>query len=173
MYKEFNCWNISFFQIRLRSYCLNEQNEVVCKKLYRSMWYKSNPWLGRHIWPLLKEFYKFISLTRIVWFCSPQSLLAGMNKFLGSLAITFRRDPHNFRPRINKLNSVKVMPHENVTHKEIWVQMSIIQYQDNIVSVQVKKWEISCNNVENQLAPCKGFQLNFTFWKIFRGDLHL
>ena len=31
-----------------------------------------------------------------------------MNKFLESLNITFRRDPSNFRPRINKLNSVKV-----------------------------------------------------------------
>ncbi|CAD5118638.1 DgyrCDS7326 [Dimorphilus gyrociliatus] len=37
----------------------------------------------------------------------PQSLLNGMNKFLESLDITFRRDPNNFRPRINKLNSVK------------------------------------------------------------------
>merc|ERR1711997_813232 len=39
--------------------------------------------------------------------CSPQSLLTGMNKFLEQLQITFRRDPSNFRPRINKLNSVK------------------------------------------------------------------
>ncbi|KAK6173569.1 hypothetical protein SNE40_016994 [Patella caerulea] len=38
---------------------------------------------------------------------SPQSLLNGMNKFLESLEITFRRDPNNFRPRINKLNSIK------------------------------------------------------------------
>uniref|UniRef100_A0A7S1KUI2 Uncharacterized protein n=1 Tax=Percolomonas cosmopolitus TaxID=63605 RepID=A0A7S1KUI2_9EUKA len=38
---------------------------------------------------------------------SPQSLLTGMNAFLKSLNITFRRDPTNFRPRINKLNSVK------------------------------------------------------------------
>ncbi|KAL3879507.1 hypothetical protein ACJMK2_031900 [Sinanodonta woodiana] len=38
---------------------------------------------------------------------TPQSLLNGMNKFLESLDITFRRDPNNFRPRINKLNSVK------------------------------------------------------------------
>ncbi|KAI9507600.1 P-loop containing nucleoside triphosphate hydrolase protein, partial [Russula earlei] len=37
----------------------------------------------------------------------PQSLLTGMNKFLQSLEITFRRDPTNFRPRVNKLNSVK------------------------------------------------------------------
>ncbi|PKK72616.1 P-loop containing nucleoside triphosphate hydrolase protein [Rhizophagus irregularis] len=36
---------------------------------------------------------------------TPQSLLSGMNKFLKSLEITFRRDPTNFRPRINKLNS--------------------------------------------------------------------
>jgi len=39
--------------------------------------------------------------------CAPQSLLTGMNKFLEQLQITFRRDPCNFRPRINKLNSVK------------------------------------------------------------------
>jgi len=38
---------------------------------------------------------------------SPQALLGGMNKFLGQLMITFRRDPNNFRPRINKLNSIK------------------------------------------------------------------
>jgi len=28
-----------------------------------------------------------------------------MNKFLASLQITFRRDPTNYRPRINKLDS--------------------------------------------------------------------
>jgi len=38
---------------------------------------------------------------------TPQNLLVGMNKFLESLDITFRRDPNNYRPRINKLNSVK------------------------------------------------------------------
>uniref|UniRef100_A0A8C2JW15 ATP-binding cassette sub-family E member 1 n=1 Tax=Cyprinus carpio TaxID=7962 RepID=A0A8C2JW15_CYPCA len=38
---------------------------------------------------------------------APQNLLAGMNKFLAQLEITFRRDPNNFRPRINKLNSIK------------------------------------------------------------------
>ena len=30
-----------------------------------------------------------------------------MNQFLASLEITFRRDPTNYRPRVNKLNSVK------------------------------------------------------------------
>lgn len=39
--------------------------------------------------------------------CTPQGLLTGMNTFLKSLNITFRRDPTNFRPRINKLDSVK------------------------------------------------------------------
>jgi len=38
---------------------------------------------------------------------SPQSLLSGMNKFLEQLDVTFRRDPTNYRPRINKLNSIK------------------------------------------------------------------
>ena len=38
---------------------------------------------------------------------SPESLIIGMNKFLKKLDITFRRDPTNFRPRINKLESQK------------------------------------------------------------------
>lgn len=38
---------------------------------------------------------------------SPMSLLEGMNMFLAQLEITFRRDPTNFRPRINKSESVK------------------------------------------------------------------
>ncbi|RHW69680.1 atp-binding cassette sub-family e member 1 [Trypanosoma brucei equiperdum] len=38
---------------------------------------------------------------------APCALLEGMNKFLKSLDITFRRDPSNFRPRINKFDSVK------------------------------------------------------------------
>eukprot|EP00294_Goniomonas_avonlea_P016058 CAMPEP_0114563472 /NCGR_PEP_ID=MMETSP0114-20121206/13128_1 /TAXON_ID=31324 /ORGANISM="Goniomonas sp, Strain m" /LENGTH=608 /DNA_ID=CAMNT_0001749321 /DNA_START=27 /DNA_END=1853 /DNA_ORIENTATION=+ len=38
---------------------------------------------------------------------SPQSLLTGMNQFLQQLEITFRRDPENYRPRINKMDSVK------------------------------------------------------------------
>lgn len=39
--------------------------------------------------------------------CTPQNLVSGMNRFLKNLEITFRRDPTNFRPRINKLDSVK------------------------------------------------------------------
>jgi len=38
---------------------------------------------------------------------SPCSLLEGMNKFLNQLDITFRRDPTNYRPRINKPESQK------------------------------------------------------------------
>lgn len=38
----------------------------------------------------------------------PQKLLAGLNAFLKSLDITFRRDRNNSRPRINKLNGFKV-----------------------------------------------------------------
>jgi ATP-binding cassette subfamily E protein 1 len=37
---------------------------------------------------------------------TPQSLLTGMNSFLKALEITFRRDPTNYRPRINKFKSV-------------------------------------------------------------------
>eukprot|EP00182_Erythrolobus_australicus_P007110 CAMPEP_0185832094 /NCGR_PEP_ID=MMETSP1353-20130828/1883_1 /TAXON_ID=1077150 /ORGANISM="Erythrolobus australicus, Strain CCMP3124" /LENGTH=608 /DNA_ID=CAMNT_0028530235 /DNA_START=170 /DNA_END=1996 /DNA_ORIENTATION=+ len=39
--------------------------------------------------------------------CVPQNLLTGMNRFLQNMEITFRRDPTNFRPRINKMGSVK------------------------------------------------------------------
>jgi ATP-binding cassette subfamily E protein 1 len=38
---------------------------------------------------------------------TPISLVEGMNKFLSMLDITFRRDPTNFRPRINKHLSQK------------------------------------------------------------------
>ena len=38
---------------------------------------------------------------------SPRPLIEGMNKFLKLMNITFRRDPTNFRPRINKVGSVK------------------------------------------------------------------
>ena len=38
--------------------------------------------------------------------CStPESLVTGMNRFLKLMDITFRRDPTNFRPRINKNQS--------------------------------------------------------------------
>jgi len=37
----------------------------------------------------------------------PVSLVEGMNMFLEQLKITFRRDPTNYRPRINKIDSVK------------------------------------------------------------------
>jgi len=35
----------------------------------------------------------------------PESLLTGCNTFLKNLDVSFRRDPTNYRPRINKLNS--------------------------------------------------------------------
>ncbi|GLC60735.1 ABC transporter E member 2 [Pleodorina starrii] len=38
---------------------------------------------------------------------TPQSLQTGMNLFLHNLDITFRRDPTNYRPRINKWGSTK------------------------------------------------------------------
>jgi len=41
-------------------------------------------------------------------FCTaPEGLISGMNRFLKLMDITFRRDPTNFRPRINKVNSQK------------------------------------------------------------------
>lgn len=43
----------------------------------------------------------------------PMSLVEGMNFFLKLVDITFRRDPYNHRPRINKLNSVKDQEQKN------------------------------------------------------------
>ena len=37
---------------------------------------------------------------------SPQTMTSGMNRFLKMIEITFRRDPNNHRPRINKFLSV-------------------------------------------------------------------
>ncbi|UCE12663.1 MAG: ribosome biogenesis/translation initiation ATPase RLI [Candidatus Heimdallarchaeota archaeon] len=36
---------------------------------------------------------------------SPSSVRTGMNRFLGNIKITFRRDPRSGRPRVNKLHS--------------------------------------------------------------------
>merc|ERR1712039_1139760 len=36
---------------------------------------------------------------------APQRLHTGMNMFLRSIDVTFRRDPETLRPRVNKLNS--------------------------------------------------------------------
>jgi len=36
--------------------------------------------------------------------CSPSTLADGFNRFLKHLDVTFRKDPINFRPRINKKN---------------------------------------------------------------------
>ncbi|EMR63611.1 putative translation initiation factor rli1 protein [Eutypa lata UCREL1] len=40
---------------------------------------------------------------------TPESLLTGCNSFLKNLDVTFRRDPTNYRPRINKGNSPGVL----------------------------------------------------------------
>ena len=37
----------------------------------------------------------------------PRGLHAGMNLFLAGIGVTYRRDPSNFRPRVNKLGSIK------------------------------------------------------------------
>jgi ATP-binding cassette subfamily E protein 1 len=43
---------------------------------------------------------------------SPVDLVPGMNLFLATLDVTFRRDPKNYRPRVNKVkckNQVKLI----------------------------------------------------------------
>lgn len=46
-----------------------------------------------------------------------------MNKFLRSLDITFRRDPTNYRPRINKMNSLK--DNEQKGESVIWMGLMV------------------------------------------------
>jgi len=46
-----------------------------------------------------------------------------MNRFLASLEITFRRDPTNFRPRVNKMNSIKDREQKG-DHRRILLQKS-------------------------------------------------
>ena len=38
---------------------------------------------------------------------TPEPMISGMNRFLKLMDITFRRDPTNYRPRINKMESQK------------------------------------------------------------------
>ena len=47
------------------------------------------------------------------WANPPTNLVDGMNLFLKNIEITFRRDPNNFRPRINKDQSVKDCEQKN------------------------------------------------------------
>lgn len=75
--------------------------------------------------------YKASENTATIFFClnSPQTLLAGMNKFLSQLEITFRRDPNNYRPRINKLNSIKVSEeHLCSTGQDCLIWSQILKY---------------------------------------------
>lgn len=53
------------------------------------------------------------SPSKEAWARRPQALLTGMNSFLKNLEITFRRDPSNFRPRINKQHSQKDQEQKN------------------------------------------------------------
>jgi len=53
--------------------------------------------------------------------CNASSLTklsVGMNSFLKELDITFRRDQFNYRPRINKMDSVK--DKEQKSAGELW-----------------------------------------------------
>merc|ERR1712154_718053 len=52
---------------------------------------------------------------------SPQGLLTGMNQFLKSLEVTFRRDPTNFRPRINKRDHRKMLSRKGREITSSWL----------------------------------------------------
>lgn len=76
---------------------------------------------------------------------APQSLLNGMNKFLELLGITFRRDPNNFRPRINKHSSVKVrcflnfplLYINNISQIHMWfTTLKVICFHETITQIK-------------------------------------
>jgi ATP-binding cassette subfamily E protein 1 len=51
---------------------------------------------------------------------TPQSMVTGMNQFLKMLEITFRRDPSNWRPRINKHESQKDQEQKSPGTTLVW-----------------------------------------------------
>jgi hypothetical protein len=89
--------------------------------------------LGTHIW--------------LLYICSPQSLLSGMNRFLASLEITFRRDPTNFRPRVNKKNSIKDREQKGSDLSIIFSQFRFLSFQFQLLettsSSRIKKNRIA------------------------------
>lgn len=103
--------------------------------------------------------YLYGQLNYICHLCRPMTLLHGMNKFLESLDITFRRDPNNFRPRINKLNSVKV---GTVHGKRTLLWSGMLQWLDPLVCdlktagrmwVQTPPGPLIFSRIDFQVAP--------------------
>ena len=53
-----------------------------------------------------------------------------MNRFLASLEITFRRDPTNFRPRVNKMNSIKDREQKGTLHRFLFCRLLLLLLPD-------------------------------------------
>ena len=51
---------------------------------------------------------------------SPQGLINGFNRFLEQLDVTLRRDPENFRPRVNKRGSIKDQEQKSSGQFFVW-----------------------------------------------------
>jgi ATP-binding cassette, sub-family E, member 1 len=90
----------------------------------------------------------------------PTNLLDGMNKFLKGLDLTIRRDPFNYRPRINKHNSVK--DREQKASGNYFYMMSQTD-DDAIVSgnkptSQKQQFDTSKAKVKNELNDIEDFQ---------------
>ena len=51
---------------------------------------------------------------------SPQGLVNGFNRFLKQLDVTLRRDPENFRPRVNKRGSIKDQEQKSSGQFFVW-----------------------------------------------------
>ena len=73
-----------------QTYCT--ESMLVLERLCTTEWYSQTS---------LAATEKGLRLSTDVLMCT------GMNLFLKNLDITFRRDPTNYRPRINKMHSVK------------------------------------------------------------------
>ena len=80
----------------------------VCVFYEAGVWGAAHPHSHTHM-PCFHIFAGMNNITNTLHLllASPTCTHAGMNSFLKNLNITFRRDPTNFRPRINKKDSTK------------------------------------------------------------------
>ena len=80
---------------------------------------------------------------------APESMVSGMNRFLKMMDITFRRDPANFRPRINKSGSQKEQ--EQIASGNYFFEESILAPTE----VTKGKSSQSADVEEKKVAPKK------------------
>lgn len=87
------------------------------------------------------------------WCSSPEPMVTGMNKFLKMMDITFRRDPTNFRPRINKMESQK--DQEQKSAGNYFLMEETEDKKDKRKKLEGEEQEESVKTVSKKEAPAK------------------